>query len=63
MKIGDLVKSKWSVVEGIWIITEQVDEMSFKKYWLQNVATGEQCLLHYTNIEPLEAKWKYQNGI
>ena len=56
MKIGDLVVTKWQCLSGIWVIVAQEGDWSFKKYHVQNVATGELCLLHYTNLKPLEAK-------
>jgi hypothetical protein len=56
MKIGDLVETRWDFLSGIWVIVGWEDDWEKKKYHLQNVATGELCLLHYTNIEPLEVK-------
>ena len=56
MKIGDLVETRWDFLSGIWVIVGWEDDWEKKKYHLQNVATGELCLLHYTNIKPLEVK-------
>ena len=56
MKIGDLVVTKWECLSGIWVIVGGQGVMATKKYLVQNVATGELCTLHYTNLQPLEAK-------
>ena len=56
MKIGDLVVTKWECLSGIWVIVGGHGVMATKKYLVQNVATGELCTLHYTNLQPLEAK-------
>ena len=56
MKIGDLVETRWEFFSGIWVICEKEGLMETAKYHVQNVATGERILLHYTNLKPLEAK-------